>query len=185
MSTIKVSRSQVSSVLSSLAEKGARPLTVVISSVKPLNKKNRQTKEKCPFGESVIKISRMNGILNFNYENAVNSQRKREGAALTFKAAKPAWYESIEQGGKFLKGVVRSKANHSDEYLKLKLEKVLATTYVSATTGKPIEPELLTPYLSESTGGIKQDLNKPIIPLTISLNNLLSFVCDGNRYVIT
>ena len=126
-----------------------------------------------PFG-SVRKVSRVNVCLGFQYENAVNRQRTREGAEADFESAPRQWGERISpmmihHNGKF--------------YLETKVEKSLGTTYLGSNN-EEIPSEAVKPFLPARSSASRQETEKEILVRDYALDSILSVAVAGEEYVI-
>lgn len=175
-----IQKKEIPNLVRNLCLKGARPITTVLKSEKKLLKKDRITGEPNTFSPSVTKVSKINGILNFDYQHSVNLQRDREGKIADFTTGS-TWYEHVHSDPK---PIVRHKDDHSLIYLQLKLEKELQATYIF--NGKVVPKgtiKNLFPKKPENAQ-TRQRTDKMIRPIAVKLDNILSIVCDGKVWTV-
>lgn len=126
-----------------------------------------------PYVGKVKKHSRVNGVINWVYENAVNRQRKREGLEADFEAHPRKWGQRLA-GTPFV--VHKGKV-----YLEVKVESCRKPEYFDQD-GNPVDPELLKPWLRQSDDSGRQEVEKPVILRDYTLDNITSITCNGNVY---
>lgn len=150
-----------------LNRKGAQIVTLTTATEPKLKRTN-------PFG-TVTKISVVNGVINYNYQNAVNRQREREDKETDFVSQPRTWGQKIphtpfvEHNGKY--------------YLTIKVEKCQSPTYVDST-GHEINPDDLRPHMYAQSSSSRQDLDKEIITRDYSLSNVTMATLSGVNYQI-
>lgn len=120
------------------------------------------------------KISRIGGMLNFNYAAAVNRQREREGVIPDFVAEPRKWGERIagtplvtHKGKWYVEAMVR----HSE-----------VVAYIMPDLS-PVDPEEVAKWLKARHGG-RQAVKKPIILRDFSVENIRSMKMKGVEYII-
>jgi len=161
-----------------LAErKGARIISLVTVTevfLKP------EGKEK--FGK-VFKLSHINGIVNFNYENSVNKQREREGVTPDFVAQPRKWGTKLE-GMPFISHVRKTDGAH-ELYLEIKIENIIDVAYRSQD-GKVISDGDLWQYIRKTSTNLgHQKITKEVILRDININNIILIIIDGKVHLIT
>lgn len=122
----------------------------------------------------VRKVSRVNVCLGFQYENAVNRQRLREGSEPDFEADTRQWGKKIspmfvEHLGKI--------------YLETKVEKTLGHSFHDAD-GKEIDSKLVEPFLPARSKSTTQETEKEILVRDYALESIVSLSVRGEDYVI-
>ena len=132
----------------------------------------------------LMKTSRVNGLLNWSYENAVNNQRCREAVdgepAPHFDSHARAWgVRVIRENGTLTPFVSHNGAL----YVELKIQKSLDHEYDVA--GEPINTVvihgLLEPAKSDSG---RQEVERPVILRDYTLTNITAITIDGVEYTI-
>lgn len=127
-----------------------------------------------PFGD-VRKVSRVNVCLGFQYENAVNRQRVREGNEADFQAAPRQWGE--RKPGTML-------VEHKDKlYLETKVEHSLGYTFFDAN-GNELSAEQVEPFLPTRSESSRQDTDKEILVRDYALESIRSLAIGGETYVM-
>lgn len=122
----------------------------------------------------VEKVSRVNVTLAFNYENAVNRQREREGAEKDFEAAPRQWGKKIHPMLVEHKGKI---------YLEAKVERSLGHHYQDEN-GKEIPEEMVKPFLPAKSSSSRQGTEKEIPVRDYALDSIVSVAIAGEEYVI-
>jgi len=170
--TNTVTRDELVGILTE--RKGAQPVTITVEVKARLNKKNRETKEKCPF-VNVTKVSRVNGFIGWIYTNSVNNQRGREGQKANFEAQPRKWGERLA-GTPLV-------AHKGKLYVELKVEKALATEYFA--DGEKVDVEVLVPYLPprRNESG-RQGVEKAIILRDYGLAGIKEITINGELFVV-
>ena len=169
--------------------KGAQPVTLITQTIPSMNKTGNPyyDKEKGTF--RVYKRSEVNGMVGWNYSNAVTRQRMREDHPdPVFEAQSRKWGERIA-GSPLVK--------HKDDlYLELKVEKSLNTPLyylddelldvTDSEQGKKNALILadIQRWIKEPRQAATQETEKEIILRDYNLKNILSIKCGGVEYRI-
>lgn len=103
-----------------MSVKGASPITIISKTEPKLLVKHRETKEPCPY-KDVTKTSVTNGMMNFDYEAAVNRQRTREESEADFKAKERTW------GTHVTRSIIEHKGKY---YLQMKVQNAVEHKYI-------------------------------------------------------
>jgi hypothetical protein len=151
-----------------------------------------------PYKGKVWKRQVSNGMINWQYEAAVNRQREREGNEPDFEAMPRKWGTRIH-GTPWV-------THKGKTYLELKLQNVYSVEYIDAN-GNPYQPvyipfgyhpkhdqitnfsgvELLAPiqdYLKPKSKNSRQQLDKEIILRDYTLTNIIEFTWGGISHQI-
>lgn len=154
-----------------LAEvKGATPITILAKTTPSMKMMAN------PFKSNVFKLARVNGLINWNYENSVNNQRAREEKEPDFESAPRQW-------GSLIKMFVE-KDGHL--YLQIKVQNVLSTSYMDRY-GKTLSDkdlEILDKFLKIPPPSNTQDLDKEVICRDYALENILEAKFNNNVYIV-
>jgi hypothetical protein len=176
--------------------RGAKPVTIVTRTEPTLT-----GGKKCPFA-GLVKVSTVNGMINFNYENAVNRQRSREGNAEVFESASRKWgkrlYETPETAARrnprHLPFVAKNwkedtitvdefnEIPNDELYLEMKVEN--SGDYIYMLNGEEIPKEKVAPYLPKKKEGERQDVEKTVILRDYKIENVEQITIDGESYKI-
>lgn len=156
------------------ARKGATIVTIVAETEPDLRKTGN------PY-IGCKKISRVNGVINWIYENAVNRQREREGQPVNadgyiehFESLPRKWGQRIH-GTPFVE--------HKDNtYLELKVERSLGHEY--RHNGETLTDEQVAPFLPKKKEGERQKVDKPVILRDYNLTNIVQISVGGEVYDI-
>ena len=127
----------------------------------------------------LVKVSRVNGFLNWIYANSVNRQRDREGHTEEFTAEPRKWGERVK-GTPFVRHT--NKAGERKVYLELKVENSLDSWY--ELDGEKIDRNLIVPFLAPRKESARQETEKPIICRDYSLDNVVSINYGGESYAL-
>jgi hypothetical protein len=174
--------------------KGAMICTLETATILDMNKTHRETKEPNPFFEKVIHRAIRNGMLNVDYENAVNNRRGQETADGEFMEefnAEALW------GGKgehVCRGIARHKGT-LEEYLVFyprhdekgdPTTKDIGYFLVDEITKEEtvIEKEVLLPYLKAKGVNKRQQVDRPVPWRTFKLDSLVSITVGGEKHLI-
>jgi hypothetical protein len=154
--------------------KGTTAVSVVAETKARMVKKHRETGEANPF-LGAIKRQKKNGLIGFDYQNAVNNQAEREDKAER-EAKSRAWGVLSES---------RLFVHHKGaSYLQLKLQSTTDTVYL--LNGVEIAEADIKPYLSASRkSSTQEDLDKAVIINDIKLENIKALTMMGETYVLS
>jgi len=156
--------------------KGARIISLITVTEAPLNKEGKEQ-----YGK-VFKIAHVNGIVNFNFMNAINKQREKEGREADFVPEKRAWGTKLE-GTPFVSHIRKTDGKH-ELYLEIKVEKVVDTGY-RRENGDFIQPLEIWPFIRKSKSTLEyQKISKEVIVRTYNVKNIISVTIDGVTHVV-
>lgn len=160
--------------------RGAFFTTIVAETAPPVRKTNNPH-------PNVKKISRVNGMLNWIYENSVNRQRTKENQPLDangdvehFVAKPRKWGQRVRRDDGSVTPLVENKGKH---YLELKVERSLGYEY--RDNGQTIDPSVIEPFLPKREEGARQEVDDPVILRDYSVENIQQITIDGIVYEIT
>jgi len=176
--------------------RGAKPVTIVTRTEPTLT-----GGKKCPLA-GLVKVSTVNGMINFNYENAVNRQRSREGNDEVFEAVSRKWgrrlYETPEnetrRNPRHLPFVAKNwkeetisvdefnEIPNDELYLEMKVEN--SGDYIYMLNGVEIPKEQVAPYLPKKKEGERQEVEKTVILRDYKIENVEQITIDGESYKI-
>lgn len=150
--------------------RGAKAVTITAKTEVRLKKAARDI-----FGQ-VFKLSRVNGMINWNYEGAVNRQREREGVEGDFVSHPRAWGVRMPR---------TPFVQHNDTlYLELKVQKsVDEPSYVNAA-GETVNINLIREHLPASSSSSRQGVEKEIILRDYKMESITSITMDKTSYII-
>ena len=153
--------------------KGCSPVTIVSMTDPDMNKTGN------PFFGLVKKVSRVNGMIGWSYENAVNKQLAREDKTADFVAKPRKW--GIRLIGTPL---VENKGNF---YLEMKVEKSLDHRYEDLK-GNALDDATMAQvqrFIKIRPQSQTQGTDKEIILRDYRLSSILSITYKGTCYLIT
>jgi hypothetical protein len=153
--------------------KGARAASVVTVTSPAMNKKVNG--EANPFYGRVKKRTYRSVMIGFRYENSVNNQRDREEKDVDFVALPRKWGVHIDGTP-----LIEHKGKY---YLECKVEKVIESVYL--LDGELADDEVVEPYLAPRSASSRQNLDKEVVLIDVSLENIEVIVMGGDTYVIS
>lgn len=165
----QVTPNQIEDILREI--RGAKAVTITAKTELKMKVSARQA-----FSGPVFKLSRVNGMINWVYENAVNRQREREGVTADFESHPRQWGVRL-QGTPFVQ--------HNDSlYLELKVEKSLEEpTYVDVE-GNAVTFDAVQPHLTARSNSSRQGVEKQIILRDYRMDSITSITVNGTCYII-
>lgn len=168
MARLTVTRAQLVEALR--AQTGAASFCSIIAcTIPPMNKTNN------PYHGRCRKIARVNGIINWRYENAVNNQRVREEKAADFEALPRSWGTRL-QGEPFVQ--------HNEKlYIELKVS-ASVEHYYETHDGLRLDTATVESYLRERRPQTRQGLEREVILRDYALDSIRELHAYGNEYVI-
>ena len=176
---MNINRKSLPIFFEQIGSKGAAVLSLTISTKKDLLKKGRETKGLQPFG-FIKKVSTLNGLLNFNYQDSVNKARIKEEKNSDF-TSQGNFFTPVFAGKKH-KALVFHKETGSP-YLKLKLQKVVSTTSLDPK-GNIVDTQSIQEFLPKVVTPQKQSLDKPVVCLTIGLDSIVSVTYNEEVFTV-
>jgi hypothetical protein len=143
-----------------LTMKGSAIVTINAETVPAMRKTGN------PYANAV-KVSAVNGIINWVYETAVNRQRTREDLEADFRAYPRKWGNRIVGAP-----LVEHKGNY---YLEMKVQSARATYLVGNTE---VSHNDITPYLRPLSKS-RQGVTREVILRDYALENIKSILYAG------
>ncbi len=133
-----------------------------------------------------MKISRVNGLFNWIYENAVNRQRIRENQPLDsagevehFTPEPRKWGTRLKRADGTVTPLVEHKGKH---YLEMKVERSLGYEY--RLSGATLDPKAVEAFLPERKEGARQEVENPVILRDYAVDSIQQITLDGVVYEI-
>lgn len=162
-----------------LDRKGAEFVSLVSATRPRMLKKDRYTGEPNRYG-SVVKVSRISGLLGFRYENSVNNQREREGGERDFVAEPRRWGQIVTRHDGRPSPLIE---HHSEHYLEIKVEYSLGTTYLDEGGTERTFAELAG-FLPQRSESPRQELDKPVILRDYALTSIRKLTIGGDTILV-
>lgn len=132
--------------------------------------------------EKVMRISKYDATINFNYQNAVNNQLAREGEVKDF-ISQPNWHASTFDD---FNGCVKNHVNGSGEYLAIKQNQCDRIAYlVNDNEANAEQLAAIDKYKKPYYAPQNQGTEKPIDYRTVTLSNILMIKMYGELYYIS
>ena len=174
----KLSLAQLEQVL--LEVKAAKPVTFIATTDARANKKAVEAdsvtgvKAPNPF-DKILKKTRVNGFLGYDYEKAVNRQRIREGNEADFIAQPRTWGEVVSPA---------MSEKDGKRYLRVKVQAYLETEYFGVNGDKmvPITEAAAKVFIRPHTPSASQALEREVDHKEYALSNIDSITMDGEIY---
>ena len=114
------------------------------------------------------KTKHTNGMINFKYENSVNSKLIKNGKEGDFKVSERKWGKHVTQS------IIEHKGNY---YLQVRVNKVYDVEYNNE--GNKITKQQLAPFLPS-----KIKSSNDIIINDIKIDNIESITINKKRYIV-
>lgn len=135
----------------------------------------------------VEKSARVNGIINWSYQNAVNNQRAREDQPLDsngelefFVPEARKWGERLHDAIGRLLPTVEHKGK---KYLELKVQRSLGYGFYRGNERIPSEEVL--PHIRQKVEGRRQEVERPVILRDYALENIKAIKIGKELLVVT
>ena len=123
-----------------------------------------------------MKESRVNGIINWSYEKAVNNQRLRESQPMDDFGNVEAFHAAPRQWGQRVRGTPFVEHNGTF-YLEVKVQNALGHRYLFEE--QVIEAEHIKPFLpNRDNEGIRQEVDNIIILRDYKLESIKQVILD-------
>lgn len=160
----KITRTELATIIK--ASKGATFISVDIET------DPRMTKSNNPYVGAVKQVT-LNGIINFDYANSVNSQLQREGKETDFVSKARVW-------GTWDGNLITHKGEY---YLNMKVENSSESAYIF--NGVVLDSKVVEPFLPKSSKPHTQaELDKEIVVRDIKFESIKKIRAFGEEYVI-
>ena len=174
MSNQTITRAELISIIEMRSRSGCFAVTIDAKTMPKMRKTNN------PYFGKVFKVSRVNGMLNWIYQNAVNRQRTREGNEADFEV-KPRHWGTRTPHTPF---VTHVKDDVQKLYLELKVERSLEHSYVD-DAGNLFDKAKIAEFLPATKDeGQAQGLDKAVILRDYDIENVTAIAVDGITYQI-
>ena len=146
---------------------GCKPVTIIA------NVDGRLRKTGNPYA-GARKVSEVNGMIGWIYQNAVNRQRVREAKSDDFEPLARGWGQRVERTPL----VVHKEAY----YLELKVQRVLSTSWLHE--GREIDEEEIREFMPAKAKAERQGLDTDVILRDYALSNIQEIRIDGERLIV-
>ena len=128
------------------------------------------------WGAKILKRSRVNGVLGYNYENSVNNQREREGKDSDFQQEERRWGVRLD----------RVWVSHKGElYFTVKVERSLEEPRYFTESGVELSRDEVKPYLPKKSKSSRQGTDKEIIHREYKLSSLRGITMNRQTFEIS
>lgn len=130
--------------------------------------------------ENIVKVTRLNGIINCNYGNVVNNARERENKERDFVPEPRKWGARLP--GLPLVSWVNKDGSHN-LFLEIIVKKVISVEY--RQWGKVIPLKDIENYIIPSNSNKNhQQLDKEIVLRDYNVKNIITIDIDGCGYIL-
>lgn len=126
-----------------------------------------------PYAGNVVKVQALNGVLNYDYQAAVNRQRGREDKAGDFQACARQWGERVAGTPVVM--------HNGKSYLSIKVERCLWRRFETIDTGDLIDPAQLDAFMPSKSAS-RQGVDREVCERTIALDSIISIRMNGQTY---
>jgi len=125
-----------------------------------------------------IKKSKVNGVINWIYSNAVNKQRTKEGKPANFSSHMRRWGFRIPK--------TPFVEHNGNQYLELKLQHVYKTQYFHKTgfIKRRINPSDFSDMLQTDKSPTNQGIENPIVLKDYRLDRIREITIDKETYKV-
>lgn len=132
-----------------------------------------KAKVACPV-KPLVKVSKMNVMFGFNYENAVNNQRGREEIESDFVSAPRRWGNRID---------LKTVEHEGQTYITLNCLKNFDTQFQDGV-GRCIRKEDIETFLPAKRKSQTQGTEKEIVYRDVKAENIKEIAWRGENYII-
>ncbi len=151
-----------------------RELTAVVTATTDvkLNKRDASRTINNPFEDGIVKTQTVNVILNKDYEQAVNEQRKEEGKAADFEAQARKWGNHVGKSiitkgdDLYLSGIVTCNVG--------------APTYRCKKTGREVNKDEFAPFVGATSINKSQGVSETVDVRTYKMDNIDQVTINTN-----
>ena len=164
----EVTKDQLVKVLMGLT--GSTFATITAETELKMNKKNN------PYYGEVTKVTEANVNINFNYTNAVNNARLKEGNEEEFVAQPRKWGQKVPGTP-----LVLHEGNY---YLEARFLGYSKTNSVYYHNNKVVEKTLLESFIPAVREAKNQDLENEVIVRSFKIQSIKEVLVNKTRYVV-
>lgn len=133
-----------------------------------------KARKACPIA-GLRKISHLNVMIGFNYENAVNNQRTREEMEADFVSQPRKWGKRVD---------LKTVEHNLNVYLTTATLNHYETSYQDAK-GNPVAEETIKSFLPVSKPSATQGTEKEIIYRDFNADNITEITMNGETYIVS
>jgi hypothetical protein len=155
--------------------RGATPITFTAKT------DARAKKTGNPFALPIRKTSRVNGMINFQYDAGVIRRLEKEGKPLTAFERGESWHELVKDSEGRLTPFCRHKST-GDLYVRFMLIRRLGEPEFEDGEGNPLTAEQAAPFLPKANEYTNQGLDNPLVFLVYKLDSIRSITVSGETF---
>lgn len=157
-------------------ERGATFVTFVAETEPKMRKTGN------PYADNVVKTAKINGQLNFHYDNAVLKELAKEGKdAADFRKGE-SWHTPVIRPDGTLTPFCQHKTKGT-YYLRFRLIGKMSASFATKDTGAAIADADIDSFLVKSDYA-NQGCDNPIIFLTYGLDSIKQMTLNGITYLV-
>ena len=174
--TQHITKVQLVDLLTEIDGKKTTFISIVAEVDARLKKRNNIYAKDC-----ITKVNKYSGMINYNYQNSVNNQRKREGVDETFTAAS-TYASKINDD---YNGCLAQHESTGQVYLVFKEQSSQKPVYkINGNEVDSDTEQYLKQFRSGSPKPISQGVDKAIEHRNIKIENIKSIILNNTEYVI-
>lgn len=156
--------------------KGANPITFTAKTDSRSKIKNN------PWLRPIWKINRVNGLVNFHYDQGVLRRLDKEGKSPDDFRRGTSWHEPVILNGRLTPLCTSKNPANSNVYVRFMFVQRIGDPRYTDAKGCSLTYEQVKPFLPNPSSYENQGLDKPLIFLTYDIANLLSVTVGGESY---
>jgi hypothetical protein len=174
--TQHITKTQLVDLLTKIDGKQATFISIVAEVDARLKKRgNKYSKD------SITKINKYSGLINYNYQNSVNNQREREGIDTNF-VSKATYASKINDK---YNGCLAQHDVTGQVYLVFKEQSSQKPIY--KINGAEVDDETeqyLKQFRSESPKSVSQGVDKTVEHRNVKIENIKTIILNSTEYVV-
>ncbi len=145
------------------------------------NTEPRMRKTNNPYIGRVRKIARVNGIVNFHYDEGVLRRLEKEGKSAEDFRKGESWHEPVVTENGSLTPFCRHKTS-GELYLRLMLNN-LTSEYIDVVNNHTVDEKDIAPFLVKN-GYDNQGLDQPLRFLTYKMDSIKVVSANGKTFLM-
>jgi hypothetical protein len=167
------------------AIKGAKMLSFIAATEPKMNKRHRGDKTPNPYLDHIVKIARVAGMVNFDYDGGVRRRLQREGKNPDDFEGGHSWHVPFKRDGRWTPFAAHKKTPDVPGYVRFCCQSRVEAEYKDKRTDTEVAEEDLKPFLAKPSTYENQGLDKPLIFLVYGVGTIESVTVDGTIYIVT
>ena len=172
---IVIDEQELVNMLSS--ERGATFITFVAETEPKMRKTGN------PFNGRVVKVAKVNGMVNFHYDKAVERRLEKEGKDVADFQRGTSWHEPVIRADGTLTPFCQHKTK-GDWYLRFMLCGNAIESEYRYIDGTIIDTAEIIPWLTKSKPYTNQGTDEPVKILTYKIGGIVRIVMNNTNYIV-